>query len=785
MVLSAAWAVLYAFEIAVTSVPAKVWWARFEYFSIVSIPVVWLLFALAYSGDSRRISRRTVGLLSVIPVVTLAMAFTSGYHGLLWEEVNLVETAGLTLFDPMYGPWFVVNTIYTYGLMLVGSSMLLAESYRTHGEFKKRTYLIVFAALAPLVANAVSLTAINPWPGLDLTPFAFIATGAAIIWGLVGFRLLEIAPVARRSIVEGMEEGVLVLDTAGLVMDANPSALKILNVEMADVMGSPPPPSLRGWTDFGQPTAGTEQQRAAVTLGSTGRMYDVLNETLAEPNGRNIGTLILLRDVTDYRRSLEATRRSEERFRELFDQSPVGTHELDLQGVVTRVNKTELDMFGYQEHEFVGLHTWDLVVDKELDRSALKSAVRAGKVLDDVVDRTYLRKDDTTFPAIGNSIALYDEDGRHVGFRTTVQDISELKKAEGELLRVAQQNEVVAELGHLVSSSLNIDEVYAQFADLVSQVIPWDRLVVSLKDDKSGTVTRAHVEGLEVPGWGVGAIHDLDQTIYSETGLPERGYVVVGDRMGELAGRIPGVSAVVEAGIGSILAVPLVSDDLVVGEVSFGSLKADAYGDSDLETARRMASQLSGAIVNARLHFELGQEPAEREVLAAIGRVMSSTFEIEEVYDQFAEQVGRLMPFDRINIAEVDSEGTSITNIYVTGVDVPGVRVGSSTPIDRSSAAKTILAGSVGILMTAQEQDRLVETSHVEAANRAAGLLSKISVPLVRDGEVTGVLNIRSKDPHAYTDEHLRIARRGSARRSPGRSATPCATAGSLKRNPR
>ena len=176
--------------------------------------------------------------------------------------------------------------------------------------------------------------------------------------------------------------------------------------------------------------------------------------------------------------------------------------------------------------------------------------------------------------------------------------------------------------------------------------------------------------------------------------------------------------------------------------------------------ARRTASQLSGAIVNARLHADLGKESTERDVLAAIGRVMSSTFDIDEVYDQFGEQVGRLLPFDRLNIVEIDAKGGSITNVYVTGMDVPGLGVGSNSLIGDSSSARAILSGSEGMFMTGEEQDRLVETSNVEATNRAAGLRSKIAVPVVSDGEVVGVFSVRSKNPQAYSDEHLRIARR-------------------------
>lgn len=764
LVLAAAWAVLYAFEIAATSASAMVWWARFEYFAIVSIPVVWFLFALTYSGETRRVAPRSVGLLSIIPVATMVMVFTNGYHGLIWDEVNVVETAGLSLFDAVYGPWFVIHSVYSYGLMLIGSAVLLVGTFRSRGPFRNQTYLVVFAAAAPLVANAVSLTAANPWPGLDLTPFAFIAMGAALIWGMVGFRLLDASPVARHSIVEGMAEGVLVLDSDGLVTDTNPAALRILNLTAPALLGSPPPEGLRVWTDYGQPAQAKSVDetggRAAVTLGPSGRMYDVLREQLSEPDGRPTGTLILLRDVTEYRRSLEATRRSEERFRELFDQSPVGTHEIDLRGVITRVNKTELDILGFDEHELIGRRTWEMVAEKDLDRRALEDAVRAGRVLDEVVERRYLRKDGSTFPGMGKSIALYDEEGRHIGFRTTIQDASALKNAEEEVQRLARRDRVVAEIGGVVSSSLDIDEVYERFANLIGEVIPWDRLVISLKDGPSGTETRAYVAGFDIPESRRGARHGLDQSIYAESGFPERGWLAVGEQMEAFAGRIPAVAAAFEAGIRSGLGVPLIFGDEAIGEVGFGSLKAQAYDESDLETVRRTAPQLSSAIANARLHAALGKEATEREVLADIGRIMSSTFDIDDVYDHFAEQVERLIPFDRISIAEVDPDRGTITNTYVTGVEVPGLEVGANTAIVDSSAAKTMMDGSDGILMTGREQDRIAETSHVEAANRAAGLRSKIAVPLVRDGDVIGVLNLRSSDPHGYTEEHMRMARR-------------------------
>ena len=49
-----------------------------------------------------------------------------------------------------------------------------------------------------------------------------------------------------------------------------------------------------------------------------------------------------------------AARGSEKRYRELFDDAPIGYHELDLEGRLVRVNSTELRMLGYEAAEMIG-----------------------------------------------------------------------------------------------------------------------------------------------------------------------------------------------------------------------------------------------------------------------------------------------------------------------------------------------------------------------------------------------------------------------------------------------
>ena len=67
-----------------------------------------------------------------------------------------------------------------------------------------------------------------PIPGLDPTPFAFTLSGLLLFVGLFRFRLLDLMPVARATLVESLLDGVLVVDARGRIVDLNPAAWRLL-----------------------------------------------------------------------------------------------------------------------------------------------------------------------------------------------------------------------------------------------------------------------------------------------------------------------------------------------------------------------------------------------------------------------------------------------------------------------------------------------------------------------------------------------------------------------------
>ena len=146
-----------------------------------------------------------------------------------------------------------------------------------------------------------------------------------------------------------------------------------------------------------------------------------------------------------FNRLLEALGRREEalhvtknQYQELFDDIPVGYHEYDSEGRITRVNKTELNMLGYAESEFVGVHAWNFVQDSERSRERILNKLAGVATPGNSFELCYRRKDGTTVPAIVQDKLRCDAHGKITGYRSIVMYIIERKQAE-EALWVSEE----------------------------------------------------------------------------------------------------------------------------------------------------------------------------------------------------------------------------------------------------------------------------------------------------------------------------------------------------------
>jgi PAS domain S-box-containing protein len=143
-------------------------------------------------------------------------------------------------------------------------------------------------------------------------------------------------------------------------------------------------------------------------------------------------------DISIQKQAQEKLSTSERRFHQLFDDAPVGYHELDSQGRIVEVNQTELEMLGFSAKDMLGHPPWEFIVDSESSRKATEAKLAGSIPSDRTYERTFRRRNGTTMNALIKDRALRDEAGAIVGIRSVVQDLTERKKAEQEIRLLAQ-----------------------------------------------------------------------------------------------------------------------------------------------------------------------------------------------------------------------------------------------------------------------------------------------------------------------------------------------------------
>lgn len=134
----------------------------------------------------------------------------------------------------------------------------------------------------------------------------------------------------------------------------------------------------------------------------------------------------IIRDVTERRRADLALRESEDKFRELFEQSRDAIHITDVDGSTVEANKAGLDLFGYSGDEMPGLHATSMYADPKDRDDFLHKIAEAGFVEEEVRLR---RKDGTVMDCQRTVVARKDEQGNVVAFQSILRDITEQKQA--------------------------------------------------------------------------------------------------------------------------------------------------------------------------------------------------------------------------------------------------------------------------------------------------------------------------------------------------------------------
>ncbi len=304
-----------------------------------------------------------------------------------------------------------------------------------------------------------------------------------------------------------------------------------------------------------------------------------------------------LRDISERKRAEETQRRSEERYHTLFSRAGDGITIMSLEGELIEVNKSFARMHGYSTDEILQINLKDLDTPETLQQARERNKqILADEVYTFEVE--HYHKDGHIFPL--EVLASLVTTGEKPYFQCFHRDISERKRAE-------QEKTILAEIGRVIGSTLDIDEVYERFAIEVRKLIPLDRLTVNIIGSPGGeTAYRAYVYGLEIPGREQGETSLPVAGSVTETLIRTRKSMIIQPvSQKEITSSYPSIVAAFRAGIRSTMGVPLIARDTVIGGLHFHSTLSNRYNEETLRLAERIGMQIAAGIANAQLFNDL------------------------------------------------------------------------------------------------------------------------------------------------------------------------------------
>ncbi len=308
MLAVAEWTGCYALEMTSRDHSFAFFWARMGYLGIVTVPGAWLALVLQYTGREDWLAGRRWLLLTVEPALTWLAALTNGLHGLLWSRFEMGMQGPYTLVSVTHGAWWWVHFAYSYSLLLLGAVLLLKEFPHASPPYRRQILALLSGVLLPWLANALYIFGLNPLQPVDLTPLAFTLAGLLMFLGLFRFRMLDIVPIARSIVVDGIADGVIVLDTQNRIADLNPAALHIFRRPARELIGRPIQQVVTQRVNLLERFGPLFQAQAEITLGEgpETRFYDLRISPLHDRRGRLSGRVVVLREITELRQTEEA-----------------------------------------------------------------------------------------------------------------------------------------------------------------------------------------------------------------------------------------------------------------------------------------------------------------------------------------------------------------------------------------------------------------------------------------------------------------------------------------------
>lgn len=371
------WATAYAGQLSATTLSGTLLWNRFVWIGVGTLAAAWPAFVLAYTGRSTWFRPRRLALICLVPASVVAAVWSIGAVPLFYRSPALATSDGghlVLTYSPTVA--LLAFTAYSYAVNLLSFAVLGYAAIDRTGIFRRQAGLLFLAGTFPMAVGVLGAwSSVGP-RFVDLTPISFAVTVGVVAWVVFRYRLLDLSPVARKTAFANLSDGVVVLDGADRVVDANDRARELFASlefgQSAEAAFSGVPTVFNAVRNGGTGKGG----RATIETEDGPLFLTVTEHALSSSvsGAERSGSVLLFRDVTE-RETLQR------RYRALIEKSPNVIAICGTDGLLRYVSPSIDRLLGRQAATVEGRPILDLVhpEDRVESQRRFEAALETGE----------------------------------------------------------------------------------------------------------------------------------------------------------------------------------------------------------------------------------------------------------------------------------------------------------------------------------------------------------------------------------------------------------------------
>jgi two-component system cell cycle sensor histidine kinase/response regulator CckA len=258
------------------------------------------------------------------------------------------------------------------------------------------------------------------------------------------------------TILASIGDAVIATDMKGRIIFMNPIAEFLIGWKQEDVIGTPLKEIFKIVNEKTHKPVedpvekvlregiivGLANHSILIAKDETERPIDDSGAPIRDDKGNVTGVVLVFRDVSERRKTENALKQSEERYRTLFEDSRDAIYITTREGMFVDANQSMFDLFGYSREEMIGLDARTIYVNPD-DRNIFQKEIeQTGSVKEYRVK--LCKKDGTKIDCLLTS-SVRQDDGSILGYQGIIHDITERKRIEAKL----QQSQKLESIGTL------------------------------------------------------------------------------------------------------------------------------------------------------------------------------------------------------------------------------------------------------------------------------------------------------------------------------------------------